>query len=255
MPTMLIAIHDVGPRFETEVDRIRDFLSTRTDATRIALLVVPNHWGQAPLRPGSPYAARLRRWTEEGNEIFLHGWFHRDRTAHPKFIDRMKARHLTAGEAEFLGIARSRAIRLMKAGSALLQDVTGRPVSGFVAPAWLYSKGAREALTTLGLPLAEDHRTVWHPPTGEILSRDTVISWASRSYGRILSSIAFARASRTLLRHQRQVRIALHPADLNVESLRRSISDTIAHFGYSRRLARYADLLVNPRAMEEARIG
>ena len=39
---LLASIHDVSPRFETEVDRLRDML-TPFVGDRLAMLVVPNH--------------------------------------------------------------------------------------------------------------------------------------------------------------------------------------------------------------------
>ena len=55
---------------------------------RIALLVVPNHWGDAPIVPGSAFAARLRAMGGGGFEIFLHGYFHRDKARHTGAADR-----------------------------------------------------------------------------------------------------------------------------------------------------------------------
>ena len=45
---------------------------------RFAMLVVPNHWGDAPIIPGSNFASKLRAWADLGIEMFLHGFFHRD---------------------------------------------------------------------------------------------------------------------------------------------------------------------------------
>ena len=50
--------------------------------SRLAMLVVPNHWGDAPIVPGSPFATRLRAWADAGIEMFLHGFFHRDDARH-----------------------------------------------------------------------------------------------------------------------------------------------------------------------------
>ena len=241
--SMLVAIHDVGPSCGAALARLFDLMSRHYDPTRLALLVVPNHWGEAPVRPGSAFATQLRGWAEQGDEIFLHGWFHRDETNHARFLDRMRAAHLTAGEGEFLGLSRAVAVRRMRAGSALLEDITGKAISGFVAPAWLYGSGTREALAEIGCPLAEDHFTVWHPPTGRVLSRGPVISWASRSRTRIASSLAFARVARLLLRNRPQVRIAVHPGDAGEPALRTSIGNTLAYFLRSHRPGRYADLL------------
>lgn len=74
---LLASIHDVSPRFEGEVDRLLDLLCPYV-GQRLAMLVVPNHWGDAPIVPGSPFAARLRGWSDAGVEMFLHGFTHRD---------------------------------------------------------------------------------------------------------------------------------------------------------------------------------
>ena len=45
---LLASIHDVSPRFESEVDELLDLLAPHVGA-RLAMLVVPNHWSSAPL--------------------------------------------------------------------------------------------------------------------------------------------------------------------------------------------------------------
>src|SRR6476659_5995815 len=99
---LLASIHDVSPRFESEVDRLIDLLGPHV-GKRLAMLVVPNHWGDAPIIPGSPFASRLRGWAEQGVVIFLHGFTHRDDADHAGAADQMRARFMTASEGEFLG--------------------------------------------------------------------------------------------------------------------------------------------------------
>src|SRR5437763_8404733 len=153
---LLASIHDVSPRFESEIDRLIDLLAPHV-GTRLAMLVVPNHWGDAPIVPGSAFASRLRSWAEQGIEMFLHGFTHRDDAQYSGAADRMRARFMTASEGEFLGLSRDEAAARIANGRALIESVTGRPIDGFVAPAWLYGDGAREALAESGVPLAEDH--------------------------------------------------------------------------------------------------
>src|SRR3954462_7921657 len=83
---LLASIHDVSPRFESEVDRLLDLLQPHV-GERLAMLVVPNHWGDAPIRPGSPFASRLRSWADRGIEMFLHGYFHQDEAKHVRAGD------------------------------------------------------------------------------------------------------------------------------------------------------------------------
>ena len=237
---LLASIHDVSPRFEGEVDRLIDLLGPHV-GKRLAMLVVPNHWGDAPIVPGSPFAGRLRRWADEGVEMLLHGFTHRDEAKYPGAGDRLRARFMTASEGEFLGLSQTDAAARIADGQALIESIIGRPVDGFVAPAWLYGDGAREALAQSAIPLAEDHLRVWSPATGAQLAWGPVITWASRTRMRLLSSLAAAAA----LRHAplEVLRIGVHPPDVRHPALVRSIDATFNAAGRKRRPARYGDLL------------
>lgn len=240
---LLLSIHDVSPRFEAQIDRLRDLLGRHAPFDRIALLVVPNHWNSAPIVPGSPFATRLREWAGAGAEIFLHGWSHRDDSAHDDRVARWKARHMTAGEAEFLGLAHDAALARLASGRSLIEDVTGGALAGFIAPAWLYGAGAMRALAESGLPLAEDHMRVWKPATGEVVGKGPVLTWASRSPMRIRSSLLAARVLPPVMRRSQTARIGVHPGDTGVPALVASIDRSIARVARSHRPARYADLL------------
>jgi predicted deacetylase len=240
---ILVSIHDVGPKFEPQIDSLADRLARLLGRVRFAMLVVPDHWGEAPLAGNRAYQAKLRRWAEAGVEMFVHGWFHRDDSAHAGALARFKAHHMTAREGEFLGLGHREAVQRMTDGRRLIEDIIGTTAAGFVAPAWLYGAGARGALVEAGFALAEDHMRVWRPETGEIVARGPVITWASRSPARIASSLAVAALAPRLLRHQRVARIAVHPGDTGVPRLLASIDRTITLAARHRRLARYADLL------------
>lgn len=239
---LLASIHDVSPRFEGAIDRLSERLGDRLGGMRLAMFIVPDFWGQAPLAASPAFCARLRGWSDQGVEMLLHGWNHRDDAAHAGRADAFRARHMTAGEGEFLGLdyaeARSRLLR----GRSLLEDILGRPVTGFVAPAWLYGDGARAALADLGFRVAEDHFRAWNPATGRMLCRGPAITWASRSASRIASSLAFAAAARHLLAPLPVVRVGVHPGDVGVPAILRSIDSTIATLRIAREPARYGDL-------------
>src|SRR5204863_239848 len=83
-----------------------------------------------------------------------------------------------------------------------------RRATGFIAPAWLYSDDARAALGDAGFGLAEDHFRVWTPADGKVIARGPVITWASRSRGRQLSSLAAAAVLRHGLRPTPVARVA-----------------------------------------------
>lgn len=129
---LLASIHDVGPAFDREVDALAELLGRKLGGPNFAMLVVPDHWGEIPLLPGTPFARRLRGWAEQGVEMLVHGWYHKDMARHAGLAG-FKARYLTAGEAEFLGLGRKEAALRMIAGRKLVEDITGKAAAGFVA--------------------------------------------------------------------------------------------------------------------------
>ena len=243
LPKMLLAsIHDVGPRFEREVDQLAGLLSPILGGPKFAMLVVPDHWGTAPLAQAAAFQRRLRDWADHGVEMFVHGWFHKDLAQHSGAAA-FKAKHMTAGEGEFLGLSQAVAAQRMADGKALIEDAIGRPVAGFIAPAWLYGEDARAALAASDFALAEDHMRVWQPASGQVLAKGPVSTWASRSRPRQLSSRFFAGLARQTLHGQRVVRVAVHPGDVTVPALLSSIAATLQAFAARRPVGRYADLL------------
>ena len=129
---LLASIHDVSPRFESEVDRLVDLLRPHV-GDRLAMLVVPNHWGNALFIAGSAFATRIRGWAERGFEMFLHGFFHRDDQRHMDAADRFRARHLTSGEGGFSDLRGMKCPTASRPGT-LIEDVIGRPSAASSRP-------------------------------------------------------------------------------------------------------------------------
>ncbi len=234
---LLASIHDVSPRFEREIDTLAERLDSRLGAARFAMLVVPDHWDQAPLSADKAFQARLRGWADAGVEMFLHGWRHLD-DAPTSF----RQKHMTAGEGEFAALSQAEATARLQRGRAVVEDAIGRPVAGFIAPAWLYGPGALAAVKAEGFALAEDHMKVWRPADDKVLAQGPVITWASRSPGRIASSRFFAGLARWGLQPLTNVRVAVHPGDTRVPALLASLDATLARLLPGRVAARYADL-------------
>ena len=221
---------------------LADRIEGLVGAPRFAMLVVPDHWGMAPLGAHPAFRARLRGWADAGVEMFLHGWQHRDEVRYERLFDRLRAGVMTAHEGEFLGLTASQAEQRMREGRDVVEQATGRAVSGFVAPAWLYGAGARSALRAVGFALAEDHMRVWRPADEAVLARGPVVTWASRSRARTASSLVVAAVARSSLGRLPTVRVAVHPGDLTKPALLASIDRTIRALAQRRVVSRYADL-------------
>lgn len=242
MKQLLLSIHDVTPAHSERIARLEAMIAGATGGVATcAMLVVPDFHGRAPIAGDRAFQAWLRSRADAGVEMLLHGWFHRDRSQHSGAAA-WKAKHMTAGEGEFLGLSRADATRSLRDGRALLEDILGRAVTGFVAPAWLYGEGARAALADEGFAAAEDHMRVWSPATGAVLAKGPVVSYASRSRGRILSSLAWSRVATSALARMRTVRLALHPHDVDVPALTRESRRAIQAFLIDRHLGRYDSL-------------
>jgi predicted deacetylase len=235
---LLVSIHDVSPKFTGEIDRLVGLVESRAGTGRFAMLVVPDFWGEAPIAGDRAFRRRLRQWAAAGAEMFVHGWSHRDPA--PKGFG---AKHMTAGEGEFSGLGRAESLRRMTEARKVVEDAIGRPAAGFVAPAWLYSRGARDALVEAGFAMAEDHMRVWHPPSGRILCRGPVITWATRTPLRKASSLLAAAALRRLLNPLPAVRLAVHPADTRHPDTMASIEKSLNILLRRRRSAFYSELM------------
>ena len=236
---LLASIHDVGPKFEREVDLLVALLERHVGTANFAMLVVPDHWDEAPLAEAPAFRSKLRGWADRGVEIFLHGWRHRDDSTRKGFA----RTHMTAGEGEFSALLKADAAYRISEGRKVVEDAIGRAVTGFIAPAWLYSPGALEAVSEAGFALAEDHNKVWQPGTGRVVARGPVITWASRSPGRIRSSLMVAGAARMVPQLLPTARIAVHPGDTGVPTLMTSINATFARFAKTHAISRYAALI------------
>jgi predicted deacetylase len=218
-----VSIHDVSPAFEREIDDAleacakarRGLGATAETSAKPALLVVPNFHGKWPLDRYPAFVDRLRALRDDGHEIILHGFFHASEGG--SFFAQKIA---SAGEAEFADLSRDEGERRIDDGKKMLDDL-GLAPAGFIAPAWQMARWVLPALAHRGFRYAEDHLHVYDPARGR-RKRSLVLNFASRTPTRLWSSVAFVRAA-TPLRRVIRTRIAIHPADMRSEFLRREV--------------------------------
>lgn len=225
-----VSIHDVSPAWEREVDVALEM--AHAAGVRPALLVVPDYHARAPLSENPKYCDRLRALESDGHEVYLHGYFHRAQLGFggAKPSNEKGLRHafaqkvVSAGEAEFATLSRDEAIERLEAGERVLTDA-GLTIRGFVAPAWSMSRSMLSVLGERGYRFTEDHLRI-HDPAGRRSKASVVLNYASRTPGRLLSSVAWCR----LVRPARRVmpaRIAIHPADMRYALLRSEVTSLL----------------------------
>lgn len=232
-----VSIHDVSPAWAREVDVALDMCHEA--GVRPALLVVPDFHGRAPLAEDAPYQARLRELQASGHEVYLHGYFHRARAWEEHAAATAsdggaglsgRVRHLFAqrvvsgGEAEFSDVSRDEAEERLDRGERVLRDA-GLDIQGFVAPAWSMPAWVLPLLGRRGYAFTEDHTRVYDPARGASRA-SVVLNFASRSPGRLFSTVAYCRAARPL-RRILPARIAIHPADMRFALLRSEVASLL----------------------------
>lgn len=222
-----VSIHDVSPAWEREVELALE--AAHAHGVRPALLVVPDFHARAALVDHPRYCERLRELQAEGHEIYLHGYYHRARTEGGAGA-LGRARHVFAqkvvsgGEAEFSDVSPEEALERLDDGERMLRDA-GLAISGFVAPAWSMPGWVLALLAKRGYAYTEDHLRVYDP-AGKRSRTSLVLNYASRTPGRLLSSVAWCRIARPA-RRVLPARIAIHPADMKFALLRAEIESLL----------------------------
>lgn len=194
-----IAIHDVAPSWQPEVEEWRSLIAERTDAP-VSLLIVPRFhlfdtWGGSALD-------WLHGLLAHGDEPVLHGYSHM--TSDP------------GDEREFRGASRFEARGRLLAGEAALLAASIRP-RGFIAPC--YSGGDASWFDR------HNSAITWWATRLDVRSLEGSVSapavglGASTATRRRISPAAAPWGLRLAQRHGRY-RIDLHPADLRHERLR-----------------------------------
>lgn len=231
-----VSIHDVSPLWEREIDVALDMAHAR--GAKPALLVVPNFHGKAPLGDHPKYVDRLRALEADGHEIYLHGFYHRSRAwddvgardAAEERGTRARLRHLFAqkvvsgSEAEFSDVSEAEAVKRLDDGERVLRDA-GLKWTGFIAPAWSMPSWVLTLLGERGYRFTEDHLRIYDPSTGR-KKPSVVLNYASRTPGRLLSSVAWCRVARPA-RALFPARIAIHPADMRYALLRHEVESLL----------------------------
>lgn len=219
-----VSIHDVSPAWSAEVEDALEMCS-HVDV-RPGLLVVPDFHRRASLQASPRFCERLRELQDLGHDILLHGFFHEagrayaGRSVGGRLAWLFAQRVVTGGEAELSDVSIEEGRSRIEEGERMLRDA-GLRLNGYVAPGWSMPGWLVPLLAARGYRYCEDHFRIYDPARHR--SRPSIVlNWATRSPGRVVSTIAWCRVARHA-RHFVATRIAIHPADLRVLATRREI--------------------------------
>jgi predicted deacetylase len=216
-PLLCVVLHDVAPVHRARCEQLLRCLRGVAPALPVTLLAVPRYH----LQPSQPsFELWLDTLLRGGHELALHGYTHRDDGVPAGLLDRLLRQAYTAGEGEFASLPRLDAALRLQEGVRWFQR-NGWPLHGFVAPAWLLSRGTWDALAELPLHYTCTlSQLVALPQRSAVRSQSVVYS--TRSPGRRLLSLGWNRAVAALQRRQPLLRLELHPADIEHPAIRSS---------------------------------
>ncbi len=239
---LIVSFHDLHPGSREICARFVDRLA-RIGVPRISLLAVPRWHGAKPLSEDTACVRWMNRAVEAGHEICLHGFFHRADGFRGGPLNRLIARHYTAGEGEFFQINKDTAFDRLSRGLSILEAAGGLPVVGFTPPAWLMSAAGREAARACGLRYTTTFGEVEFLQHGGQVAAPTVV-YSCRNAWRRLVSRGWVRVWARVQRSAPVLRIAAHPGDFLDSRVERSLYDRIADaLRTGRRPMTYRDLL------------
>ena len=205
MKTAIISLHDVSPRFTTEVKTILKHF----EGSPLSLFVTPLWDGQNRLT--SDFVKML-----SGFEKVLHGLTHyNDRQDWIGKITALRQR----SDRELYGLTRNETAKLIVKSKNLFEDAFDESPAGFVPPAWFHNQYSTGLLQYMGFSFTESVWQLWDLKRKEKVEtpaicydygNNALVEWFSITFWM------------QLLRYTSPelVRISIHPSDLDNGFLR-----------------------------------
>lgn len=222
---LVVSIHDVSPVTLESVRKMRDKLHT-WGVEKCSLLVIPNHHKKGRTIDSHETLQWLKTAVSQGDEIVLHGYFHKKVSAKDVSPwDHLVANYYTAGEGEFQSLDYDTAIKALKTGDAELRSAGFNP-QGFIAPAWLCGKKAREAVRAYGFAYTTYLGDIYDYTRNKSIPTQSLV-WSVRAPWRRQMSLVWNQL--LFLRNLRKpiLRISLHPPDMIYPQIWRQVETLI----------------------------
>ncbi len=251
-----VVMHDVAPARWAGCTRVLAQLRAVAREAGVelplTLLVVPEMHGV----PGasSQYLRWLHRLARSGHELALHGYTHSDDGPPPRgLFERLVRERYTASEGEFSALDGEQAAARLVQGKAWAQQ-HGLQMPGFVAPAWLLSDAARQAVAQAGFRYTCTLNKIIALPGEQSLHAPSLVFSTRSGWRRGLSLLW----NRNLAWRQRQaplLRLELHPQDADHPTVLRCWSRVLVNALQTRQplLMMQAAELVRPLTAERAK--
>ena len=244
-PALIVSIHDVSPLTREVVETMLGDLA-EAGVPRTSLLVIPNHHHKAPIAEDPRFCEWLRNWQRNGQEIVLHGYFHKRPSRPGEGARSLITEHYTAGEGEFFDLSESEAFsRLEKAKGEFAAE--GFHPAGFIAPAWLLGQEAEAAVKKAGFGYTTRLKNFKDLGTGQETVSQSLV-WSVRSGWRRRVSLWWNAWLAGRLSGAPLLRVGLHPPDWSHPEIRRQALELIRAALAGREVMTYDGWLARLRA-------
>lgn len=223
--SLVVSLHDVSPHTQPECAAILGELRA-LGVPHASLLVIPDHHHKGHMLANANFAAWLREQAAAGHEIVAHGYYHqRARRTGESVPAKLTTRFYTADEGEFYDLDRATATALVAQARQEFAQL-GVTTAGFIAPAWLLSAEAENALRDLHCEYTTRLASVLDLRTGRATASQSQV-WSVRSGWRRQMSLAWNALLFRRLRKNPLLRISIHPVDLRHAKIWQQIRELI----------------------------
>jgi len=207
---LCVSVHDVAASTWPQCERLLSAIREVADIP-VTLLVVPAYHHQ-PIADRTAYERQLEHRLSLGDELALHGYTHLDEGAPPRgWWEKYKRQVYTTGEGEFSALGFEEAKKRLAWGVECFEQRRW-PLHGFVAPAWLLSDGALQAVREFPFSYTTTFNRFHFLPQQRTLFSPSLVYSSRNPWGRALSRQGTT-AWALLLQMAPLVRLGLHPRD------------------------------------------
>lgn len=237
---LVVSIHDVSPPTWERVETLLRVLAEQR-IRACSLLIIPNYRGAHPIERDGAFAAWLRGLPQATTEFVLHGYTHTAERLPTGLWSGLIARHYTDREGEFYDCSREEAAGRIEQGLEAFARC-GLTTTGFIAPAWLLGRPAREAARAAGLRYTALLRHVVCLADDRAVVAPTCVYSVRAAWRRVMSR-RYNSALAAWTRRAPVVRFSLHPVDADHPSILAHALGLLCSLARDREALTYRELM------------
>lgn len=228
--SLIISIHDYHSDSLARIAKQIEWLDKR-GINKVTILAIPNYHKKGEIHKNLTVVRFLQDLIDLGNEVALHGYYHL--RTHSRSLSKLRpvdhflTRIYTANEAEFYNISKEKALRLITFGLEIFKNCGIHP-NGFVAPGWLISEDALNAVWETGFKWTCTLTKIIN--RGGYFEKTQTFCWSTREFWRVPVSITWNYFLWLKNSNSKTIRISLHPYDLELKAIRYQIQKIIDFF-------------------------